>query len=130
MVGRLVGIFVLRKFNARQILSLCSVGGAILVAVSLSVGAHASNIALWTFLGTGLFHSIMWPTIYNLALEDLGHHSKVGSGVIATSVIGAAILTPLMGSIQRSANLTIAISCLFIFYLYLIFFATKGSKIR
>jgi FHS family L-fucose permease-like MFS transporter len=130
MVGRLLGIFVLRKYTARQILTLCSIGGAILVAASLIVGASASTIALWAFLGTGLFHSIMWPTIYSLALEDLGPHAKVGSGVIATSVIGAAILTPLMGAIQSAAGISIAISCLFVYYTYLIFFATKGSKIR
>lgn len=130
MVGRLIGIFVLRKYTARQILTLCSIAGAIMVAISLAVGASASTVALWAFLGTGLFHSIMWPTIYSLALEDLGPHAKVGSGVIATSVIGAALLTPMMGAIQKSAGITIAISCLFVYYLYLVFFATKGSKIR
>jgi MFS transporter, FHS family, L-fucose permease len=131
MVGRLIGIFVLQKVSARRILTLCSIGGAILVAASLIIGSSASQVALWLFLGTGLFHSIMWPTIYNLALEDLGPHAKVASGVIATSVIGAAILTPIMGAIQTiTTSVIAAISCLFVYYLYLIFFATKGSKIR
>lgn len=130
MVGRLLGIFVLQKYSARQILILCSLGGAALVTASLAIGASASTVALWAFLGTGLFHSIMWPTIYNLALEDLGPHAKIGSGVIATSVIGAALLTPMMGAIQRSAGLTIAICCLLVYYAYLVFFAAKGSKIR
>lgn len=131
MVGRLVGIFVLQKFTARKILTLCAIGGAVLVAVSLTLGSGSSNIALWAFLGTGLFHSIMWPTIYNLALEDLGPLAKVASGVIATSVIGAAILTPMMGAVQTATGTVVAaISCLFVYYAYLIFFATKGSKIR
>jgi FHS family L-fucose permease-like MFS transporter len=73
----------------------------------------------------------MWPTIYNLSLEDLGPHSKVASGIIATSVIGAAVLMPLMGAIQDiSGSVVIAISCLFVYYIYLVFFASKGSKIR
>lgn len=131
MVGRLIGIFVLQKFTARKILTLCAIGGAVLVAASLVIGGSASTVALWTFLGTGLFHSIMWPTIYNLALEDLGPLAKVASGVIATSVIGAAILTPIMGAIQTATGTVVAaISCLFVYYAYLIFFATKGSKIR
>lgn len=130
MVGRLAGIFILRKFTARQILTLCAVGGILFVGGSLALGASASTIALWLFLGTGLFHSIMWPTIYNLSLEDLGPLSKVASGVISTSVIGAAILMPLMGAIQDGIGLIAAISCLFVYYLYLIFFANKGSKIR
>ncbi|MFO8002277.1 MAG: glucose/galactose MFS transporter [Marinilabilia sp.] len=131
MVGRLIGIFVLQKFTARQILTLCSVGGVVLVAASLSIGGSASTVAIWLFLGTGLFHSIMWPTIYNLALEDLGPLAGVASGVISTSVIGAALLTPLMGAVQAATgSVIIAVSCLFVYYLYLIFFSVKGSKIR
>ena len=131
MVGRLIGIFVLQKFTARQILTLCAIGGIVLVGASIALGASAGTIALWAFLATGLFHSIMWPTIYNLALEDLGPLAKVASGIIATSVVGAAILMPVMGAIQTATgSVVIAISCLFIYYLYLIFFAQKGSKIR
>lgn len=131
MVGRLLGIFVLQKYSARQILTLCSIGGATFVAGSLLIGSSASQVALWLFLGTGLFHSIMWPTIYNLALEDLGPHAKIASGVIATSVIGAAILPPMMGAVQTlTGTVVIAISFLFLYYGYMVFFATKGSKIR
>lgn len=130
MIGRLMGIFLLRKFTARQLLTFCALGGAFLLFASILIGTDAKTIALWAFLGTGLFHSIMWPTIYNLSLEDLGPHAKIGSGVIATSVIGAAILTPLMGIIQQFAGLTVAICSLFVFYGYLFFFANKGSKIR
>ena len=130
MVGRLIGIFVLQKFTARTILTLCAIGGSILVAASLLTGNGSPGVALWLFLGTGLFHSIMWPTIYNLALEDLGPHAKVGSGVVATSVIGAAVLPPIMGAVQKGAGLIIALCFLFIYYFYLIFFAQKGSKIR
>jgi FHS family L-fucose permease-like MFS transporter len=131
MVGRLLGIFILQTFTARQIRTLCSVGGIVLVAASLSIGASASTVAIWLFLGTGLFHSIMWPTIFNLALEDLGPLAGVASGVISSAVIGAALLTPMMGAIQAVTGTVIfAISCLFVYYLYLIFFSVKGSKIR
>lgn len=131
MVGRLLGIFILQKYTARSILTICAIGGAVLIAGSLLVGSSASTVALWLFLGTGLFHSIMWPVIYNLALEDLGPLAKVASGVIATSVIGAGILMPMMGAIQTATGTVVAaISCLFIYYAYLVFFATKGSKLR
>jgi len=126
MVGRIIGIFVLRKFKASQILTLCALGGALMLGASLVL---SGNLAMWLFLGTGLFHSIMWPVIYNLALEDLGPHAKVASGIIATSVIGAAILMPIMGAVQTLTGTVIAaISFLFIYYIYLIFFAVKGSK--
>jgi len=132
MVGRIVGIFILRKYKPGQILSLCAAGGAVLLAASFAIGASASTVAIWLFLGTGLFHSIMWPVIYNLALEDLGpNNAKVGSGVIATSVIGAAILMPIMGAVKSATgSVIIAVGCMFLYYVYMIFFAAKGSKIR
>lgn len=131
MVGRIAGIFVLRKYSASKILSFNAIIGAVMVLLSLVLGGMGMNwIALVLFLGTGLMHSIMWPCIYNLALEDLGPNSKVGSGVIATSVIGAAILPIIMGGIQKGIGLVVAICCLFIYYAYITFFAVKGSKIR
>ena len=131
MVGRIVGIFILRLFRARTILSFNAIVGAVIVLLSLVLGGMGMHtLALVLFLGTGLLHSIMWPCIYNLALEDLGPHSKVGSGVIATSVIGAALLPIMMGGIQKSVGLIIAISCLFVYYAYITFFAVKGSRIR
>ncbi|MEK7718712.1 MAG: glucose/galactose MFS transporter, partial [Bacteroidota bacterium] len=131
MVGRVIGIFILQKYKAGQILTLCAVGGAALLAASFIIGAGAPVIAMWLFLGTGLFHSIMWPVIYNLALEDLGPHAKVASGVIATSVIGAAILMPIMGAVQTiTGSVIIAVGSLFLYYAYMLFFAQKGSKIR
>jgi FHS family L-fucose permease-like MFS transporter len=131
MIGRILGIFILRKFKAGQILAICALSGAILLGTSFALSSSAPVIAMWLFLATGLFHSIMWPVIYNLALEDLGPHAKVASGVIATSVIGASILTLLMGKIQVvTGSVMIAVSLLFVYYLYMIFFAVKGSKIR
>ena len=131
MVGRIAGIFILRKYSASQILSFNAIAGAVIVLLSLVLGGMGMNtLALVLFLGTGLLHSIMWPCIYNLALEDLGPHSKVGSGVIATSVIGAALLPIMMGGIQKGVGLIVAICCLFVYYAYISFFAVKGSKIR
>ena len=131
MVGRIAGIFILRKYSAKQILSFNAVFGAVMLLLSLVLGKMGMNwVALVLFLGTGLMHSIMWPCIYNLSLEDLGPHTKVGSGVIATSVIGAALLPIMMGGIQKSIGLIVAICCLFVYYAYITFFAVKGSKIR
>lgn len=131
MIGRILGIFILRKYKAAQILTICAFGGATLLAASFLLAGSTPQIAVWLFLGTGLFHSIMWPVIYNLALEDLGPHAKVASGVIATSVIGAAILTPIMGAVQTATgSVIVAVSFMFLYYAYLVFFAQKGAKIR
>ena len=85
----------------------------------------------------GLFNSIMWGNIFNLASEDLGEHTKRASGIICSFAIGGAILPPLMGLLQQSFGsnaLTVgtkaALCCLFVYYIYIILFAAKLSKIR
>jgi FHS family L-fucose permease-like MFS transporter len=131
VIGRVLGIFILRKYKASLILTICSVGGAALLGGSFALSSSAPVVAMWLFLSIGLFHSIMWPVIYNLALEDLGPHAKVASGVIATSVIGASISSLVMGKIQAvTGSVMIAVSLMFLYYIYLVFFATKGSKLR
>lgn len=128
MVGRLIGMFVLKRVKATRILTLSTIGAAIMLLGAIT---FTGNVSMWLFLGTGLFHAIMWPVIYSLALTDLGPHTDVASGIIATSVVGAAILTPIMSMIQTATGTVIAaVSCLFIYYAYMIFFALKGAKAR
>lgn len=86
--------------------------------------------SLYLYIGTGLFHSIMWSCIFSLATVDLGPNIKQASGIICTGVIGAAVLMPVMGGVQEGFGLVPALCCLFVFYAYMGWFALKGSKIR
>ena len=127
LVGRALGAGVLTRFSARTILtSCCGISALCIVASLLTTGW----VSIWLFIATGLFHSIMWSCIFSLASADLGPNTKQASGIICTGVIGAAILMPMMGSVQKTAGLTVAICFLFAYYLYLAWFARKGSQIR
>lgn len=128
MVGRFIGIFLLKRVKPTQLLVFSTLGATLML---LSAVFLTGNVSMWLYLGTGLFHSIMWPVIYSLALSDLGPHTDVASGIIASSVIGAAILTPLMGMLQNITGTVIAaVSCVFVYYAYIAFFGLKGAKIR
>lgn len=80
-------------------------------------------------IAAGLFHSVMWPLIFNLGLQELGPHTKAATGVINTGVIGAAILMPLLGKLVDATSVVIASCCLFVFYAYILWFCNFGSKI-
>lgn len=134
MVGRLIGSAVLQKIKARTALITCVIAAALCLAISLlTSGMFSINMLILC----GLFHSIMWANIFNLATEDLGPHAKRASGIICTAVIGGAILPPLMGNLQQSfgsnaitTGTVVALCCLFIYYAYIALFAAKLSKIR
>lgn len=134
MVGRLFGSILLRKIKVRTAMVFCSGMAMLFLIVSLLINNETSIILM---LLCGFCNSIMWGSIFNLASEDLGEHTKRASGIICTFAIGGAILPPLMGALQQSFGtdaLTIgtsaALSCLIIYYLYLILFTVKLSRIR
>ncbi len=126
MVGRFLGAAILAKFEPRKLLSACLLLGAACIALSIVLPGMTG---IYAMLAAGLFHSVMWPLIFNLGLQELGPHTKTATGVINTGVIGAALLMPLLGIIVDVTGVVIATFCLFIFYAYIIWFCNWGSKI-
>ena len=127
-VGRFVGAGILTKFQPRVLLTSCLIGGAACVGISFFLSGMA---AVYAMLAAGLFHSVMWPLVFNLGLQELGPHTKAASGIINLGVIGAAILTPLMGRIVDNPALGVgtAICMMFIYYIYVLWFCWQGSRV-
>src|SRR6266700_6625224 len=69
MVGRFLGVPLLRRIKAGYLLGLCAIAAAALLTTSMLLGGHA---AMWTILAVGLFNSIMFPTIFSLGVAELG----------------------------------------------------------
>ncbi|MDE7379147.1 MAG: glucose/galactose MFS transporter [Paraprevotella sp.] len=128
MVGRFIGAGILSKFQPRVLLSACLLGGAACVGISFFLSGAA---AVYAMLAAGLFHSVMWPLVFNLGLQELGPHTKAASGIINLGVVGAATLTPLMGMVVDNPSLGVgaAICMMFIYYIYVMWFCWKGSKV-
>lgn len=128
MVGRFAGAIILNKFKPRKILSVCLVCGALCVASSFALSGIASVYAM---LAAGLFHSVMWPLVFNLGLQELGPHTKAASGIINLGVVGGATLPLLMGFIVDSPTLGVgyAVAMMFVYYVYVFWFCNFGSKI-
>lgn len=124
LVGRLLGSF-LSKISANTQLLVASLGAGILVAV----GMVANNP--WIMVGSGLFHSIMWPAIFALAIDKLGKYTSAGSGALMMGVVGGAIL-PLIQAIAvdyiESWQWTWVIVVLG--EIYLLYYAAVGYKVK
>lgn len=128
MVGRFVGSAILAKFKARTLLSACLILGACCVGISfLLPGIYA----VYAMLAAGLFHSVMWPLVFNLGLQELGPHTKAASGIINMGVLGGATLPLVMGAVvdNPSLGVGVAIMMMFVYYAYVFWFCNFGSKI-
>ncbi len=112
MVGRFIGAFALRRLRPGVALAACALGAGLLAAAS---GLSGGWIAAGAVLAIGLFNSIMFPTIFTLAIEDLGDAAPQGSGLLCLAIVGGAVVPLISGRVADSfglaAFLVVPIAC-------------------
>lgn len=106
LVGRFIGGFVLRVMSPGKVLAAVAVGAITLILISANTVGAVSG---WALLAIGLTNAIMFPTIFSLASLGLGTRSAEGSGVIATAIVGGAIIPLLTGALADQQGLHFAL---------------------
>ncbi len=106
MVGRFIGSAVLRVVSPGLVLLGVAAGAMLLVATSALTLGVPSGYAL---IAVGLMNSIMFPTIFSLASEDLGPRAADGSGIICVAIVGGAIIPAITGLVADAANLRVSL---------------------
>ena len=96
LAGRFLGTALLSKVSPAKLLSLFA---ALAVCCSLGAIILPGVIGLVSLVSISLFMSIMFPTIYGIALKDMGEEAKVGSAFLVIAIVGGAIFPPLQGLI-------------------------------
>jgi len=106
MIGRFIGAWILQRFSPGKVLACCALmaGGLVMVS-SVSAGA----VAGWSLIMVGLFNSIMFPTIFSLALEGLGERTPQGAGLLCMGIVGGALVPLLTGIVADATNLGAAL---------------------
>lgn len=127
MIGRFVGAVLTRFVAPIYVLATNSVlaVGMIVVAVS-SVG----EMAMWSILAVGFFNSIMFPTIFTLAIRGLGEHTGRGSGYLCQGIVGGAILPFLQGFAADAFSVQMSFLVPALCYVYIAWYALKGSQVK
>ena len=118
----------LSKGKANIALGVFGFIAAALVFASTILGA---KVGIWALLSIGFFNSIMFPNIFALGVKDLDRFEMpMASGIINTMIVGGAVIPLLMGWFTDSISVRAALVIPVVSYLYIVFFALKGSKIR
>ena len=125
MVGRFIGSYLTKIFQAGRVLSLFA-----LIAIFLIFLSAISNglISMWSILAIGLFNSIMFPTIFTLSLNGLGNLKPKGSGLLCTGIVGGAIIPPLYGLLTDFMGFKFSLIVLSLCYLYIANFGRINSN--
>jgi MFS transporter, FHS family, L-fucose permease len=127
MVGRFIGTVTLRKFPPAKLLVFHAAGGAVLVILAMVL---SGSVAMWSVLAVGLFNSIMFPTIFTLAIEGLGRHTSQGSGILCTAIVGGALVPLVHGAVADSVSLQFAFVVPVICFAYIAWHGWRAPSMR
>jgi FHS family L-fucose permease-like MFS transporter len=125
MVGRFVGSAVMQRFDAGKVLALFSVGAFVVMMITV---VSTGPVAMWSLILVGLFHSIMFPTIFTLGIKGLGPLTEEGSGLLVMAIAGGALVV-VQGWIADNYGLQTSFLLTAACELYVLFYALWGSKV-
>ncbi|MGL1889229.1 MAG: sugar MFS transporter, partial [Reichenbachiella sp.] len=102
---------------------------ALIVITMIIIGIVGSGaLAMWSIVGIGLFNSIMFPTIFTLAIKGLGVDTGQGSSLLVMAIVGGAIIPVVMGAVADATSIQIAFLVPIVCYAYIAYYGFIGSK--
>jgi FHS family L-fucose permease-like MFS transporter len=127
MVGRFIGSAILQKLRTGTVLGFAAIVASLLVCISILSFGH---LAMWSIILVGLFNSVMFPSIFTLGIAELGPLTGDGSGLLIMAIVGGAVIPLGMGFLADHIGLHHAFLLPAICYLYIVYYAFKGSRPR
>ena len=97
LTGRFVGTYIMKFVNTRQLLTLFGVGASVCTFGTICI---EGMMGLYCLVLISLFMSIMFPSIYGIALENVDtQDTKLGAAFLVMAIVGGALMPPLQGMI-------------------------------
>ncbi|MDB5278307.1 MAG: N-acetyl glucosamine transporter [Ferruginibacter sp.] len=128
IVGYIVGIIAIPKYLKQGIaLKFSAIIGVVFSIIAILTTGYTSVLFIALL---GLANSLMWPAIWPLAIADLGRFTKVGSSLLIMAIAGGAVLPLIYGRLADVLSPQHAYVILIPIYLFILYYAAIGSKIR
>jgi FHS family L-fucose permease-like MFS transporter len=126
MLGRFAGSLLTRFVAPTYVLAT----NAVIVILLLVLSINSSGaVAMWSVLAVGFFNSIMFPTIFTLAIRGLGPLTSRGSGLLCQAIVGGAVLPLLQGMVADSSSVQWSFVVPMLAYFYICWYALSGSRL-
>jgi FHS family L-fucose permease-like MFS transporter len=122
MVGRFVGFVAMRYISPGKALAF---NAAAVIALVLFAVFGSGRAAMWALIAVGLFNSIMFPTIFSMALHKLGPQTGQGSGILCMAIVGGAIVPFLQGAVADGMDLQLSFLVPAACYVFILYFGLK-----
>ena len=122
MIGRFIGFAVMRYVSPGKTLAF---NAAIAIALILVAIFGSGSTAMWAILAVGLFNSIMFPTIFSMALFNLGKFTGQASGILCMAIVGGALVPFAQGFMADNVSLQLSFLIPAACYTFILFYGLK-----
>tara|TARA_A100000164_G_C21519867_1_gene590998 strand:- start:70 stop:633 length:564 start_codon:yes stop_codon:yes gene_type:complete len=123
-IGRIVGSIAMNFVEAKKYLA----GSALLAVVMILISVNSSGeLAMYSIIAVGFFNSIMFPTIFTMAVKGLGPLTSTGSGLVCQGIVGGALVTVLQAAAADSIGIQASFLVPMLCYIYIGWYALRGS---
>ena len=125
MIGRLVGPAAMNYVAPTKYLSLNALIAIVMIIVSMNT---TGSTAMWSILAVGFFNSIMFPTIFTLAVKGLGSLTSKGSGLVCQAIVGGALIPLVQGVAADMIGIQLSFIVPMLCYIYIGWYALRGAE--
>jgi FHS family L-fucose permease-like MFS transporter len=125
MIGRLVGAAAMNYVAPTKYLSLNALIAIVMIIVSMNT---TGSMAMWSILAVGFFNSIMFPTIFTLAVKGLGSLTSKGSGLVCQAIVGGALIPLVQGVAADMIGIQLSFIVPMLCYIYIGWYALRGAE--
>jgi FHS family L-fucose permease-like MFS transporter len=127
MIGRLFGAVLMNYVAATKYLAVNALIAIIMIIVSMN---STGDVAMWSILAVGFFNSIMFPTIFTLAVKGLGSMTSKGSGLVCQAIVGGALIPLVQGVAADSIGIQLSFIVPMLCYIYIGWYALNGAEVN
>jgi FHS family L-fucose permease-like MFS transporter len=125
MVGRFIGFVVMRVASPGKTLAVNSL---VAIALVLLATFGKGSVAMWAILAVGLCNSIMFPTIFSMALHGLGKYTGQGSGILCMAIVGGALVPFAQGALADAIGVQASFMLPAACYAFILYFGARYSS--
>jgi len=126
IIGYTAGIIAIPRYISQSTaLKICAVLGIILTIAAV-ISPKMGSVVFVALLG--MANSLIWPSVWPLAIEGLGRFTGIGSSLLIIGNLGGALVPLLYGRLADAVDPKTAYLILIPLYFYVLFYALKGHK--
>ncbi|GGY98569.1 L-fucose:H+ symporter permease [Pseudoduganella plicata] len=127
MVGRFIGFAVMRTVSPGKALAFNAACSIALIMVAIFA---QGQVAMWAILAVGLCNSIMFPTIFSMALHGLGRQTGQASGLLCMAIVGGALVPFAQGALADSSGVQVSFFVPAVCYAFILYFGVRYANLH